>query len=125
MFDGLSDEKQVRMLEQTLDLLDQFKAEGRDPIEHLLAAYLSGDEKKMLAAMLETYDPENELDKKLMKRLFTDRNATMSDRIAKKIEAGRGKSFFFAIGAGHLVGAEGMVAKLRARGLAIERVRSE
>ena len=125
VFDGLTSGEQVRMLEQTLDLLAEFKAEGRAPVEYLLEAYLAGDDKKMVDAMLETYDPENELDKKLIKRLFTDRNATMSKRIAEKLEAGKGKSFFFAIGAGHLVGEEGMVKMLRARGLTIEPVRSE
>lgn len=122
VFEELTMAEQIQMLEQTLDLLDEFKKKGEDPIEEMLAAYLAGDSKKMLAAMLESYDPENELDKKVMKRLFYDRNVRMADRIADKIKLAKDKSFFFAVGAGHLLGDDGMVRLLEKKGYKLERI---
>jgi uncharacterized protein YbaP (TraB family) len=122
VFDGLTQDEQIRMLAQTLDQIDEFKAKGQDPIAGMLEAYLAGDEAKMLATMLETYDPENELDRKVMKRLFFDRNQTMGGRIAEILAAKPGQSHFFAVGAGHLLGDDGMVALLRAKGFKLERI---
>jgi len=123
VFDDLTQAEQIRMLEQTLDLIDEYKAKGKDAIDELIQAYLSGQDKKLLDAMMESYDPNNELDRKVMKRLFTDRNERMSERIAKKLSASPGKSIFFAVGAGHLVGDQGLVALLREAGYQIERVK--
>lgn len=123
VFDDLTQDEQVRMLEQTLDLMDEFKAKGTDPIKELLTAYLQGDDKKLLDAMLESYDPDNDLDRKVMKRLFDDRNHRMTERIGKKLSEAPGKSIFFAVGAGHLVGDKGMVAMLRQAGYKVERVK--
>jgi uncharacterized protein YbaP (TraB family) len=122
VFEELTLAEQIQMLEQTLDLLDEFKKKGEDPVEEMLLAYLAGDSKKMLAAMLESYDPENALDKKVMKRLFFDRNVRMADRIADKIKLAPDKGFFFAVGAGHLLGDEGMVRLLEKKGYKLKRI---
>ena len=76
----------------------------------------------MMNKMLEEYDPKDPLEAKLMKRLFTDRNERMAERIAKKLKAEPGKSFFFAVGAGHLPGDDGIVERLRKAGYKVKRV---
>ncbi len=123
VFDSLTIKEQVRMLQQTLDQLDEFRAKGSDPVTELLDAYLKGDEKNLYDTMMETYDPTNPLDKKIMKRLFFDRNIRMADRMAAKLKKNEKSSFFFAVGAGHLLGDQGVVSLLRKKGFKLTRVK--
>ena len=119
IFDGLSKDEQVHMLRQTLDLIERQKKAGKDPIEELMTPYLAGEGARLLAALNEGLDPKDPLDMKLMKRLLTDWNKVMSDRIQAKLAAAPDKSHFFAVGAAHLVADDGIVATLKARGMKV------
>ena len=57
-----------------------------------------------------------------MKRLITDRNKVMTDRIAAKLKASPNKTYLFAVGSAHLLGDDGIVAQLKKKGLTVERV---
>jgi hypothetical protein len=122
VFDALSLEEQVRMLRQTLDLLDEHKQKGRDAVMELMEAYLSGDEQKLLAAVLESYDPDDPLDRKVMQRLLGDRNRLMAERIDARLKEDPGKTFFFAVGAAHMLRDDGIGRLLEARGHRLERL---
>ncbi|HSA19898.1 MAG TPA: TraB/GumN family protein, partial [Myxococcota bacterium] len=122
VFDGLSTEEQVRMLRETLDMLDEFKRQGRDAIRELVQAYLGGDEDKLLQAVMESYDPTDPLDQKVMKRLLSDRNQRMAERIAARIQAAPDKGMFFAVGAAHLLREDGVGRLLEARGYKLARL---
>jgi uncharacterized protein YbaP (TraB family) len=124
IFDSLSQKEQVVLLEKTLDLLAEYKKKGVDPVEELIEVYLKGDEEALWSAMRETYDDDDPLDRKLMKRLFSDRNEKMLKRIEKKLKSAPSEKYFFAIGAGHLVGADGLVAMLRKNGFKVLRIPS-
>ena len=50
----------------------------------------------------------------LHKRMFDDRNLRMTDRIVEMQQAGG--RYFVVVGAGHLVGDQGIVAMLERRG---------
>ncbi len=52
--------------------------------------------------------------------LFTDRNVGMADRVEEYLRGDR--TIFVVVGAGHLIGAESVIALLRARGHTIERL---
>jgi uncharacterized protein YbaP (TraB family) len=121
----LTEKEQVHMLRETLDLLDKHRARGSDPVEALMAPFVAGDDKALLGAMFESYDPKSPVDVKLMKKLFWDRNAVMADRIAAELARSRGSAALFAVGAGHVVGDEGIVARLAKRGLGVRRVARE
>jgi uncharacterized protein YbaP (TraB family) len=120
VFDKTSPADQVAMLDEALTQRDAAKKDGRDPIKELLDAYVSGDEAKIEAAMDRDYDPKNPVEVRLRKRLVVDRNHSMEERIATKIKDGT-KSWFFAVGCAHVIGAEGIVALLRAAGVKVER----
>ncbi len=124
VFDSLSQKEQVKMLRDALDERDKYKAKGVDFIKVLIDIYLRGDEKELLEKMTEEYDPTDPLDRKMMKLLFTDRNTRMTERIAAKLKASPAKSLFFAIGAGHLPGPEGIVSRLQKAGFKVTRVGS-
>jgi len=122
VFDGLTKDEQARMLEQTLDQRDQDLREGNDPVAKLMNLYVVGDEIPLLTELNAGFDKTKPLDQKLLKRLITDRNKIMTDRIAAKVKASPNKAYFFAIGAAHLLGDDGVVAQLKKKGLTIERV---
>ncbi|MBN2495034.1 MAG: TraB/GumN family protein [Deltaproteobacteria bacterium] len=123
VFDSLSRAEQIRMLEGVLDMLQEFKQKGEDPVEKLILSFLSGEESRVVNAIKESYDPKNPIDRKLMKRLFEDRNTSMSQRIAARLKKEKEKSFFFAIGAGHLPGETGIAERLRKAGFKVTRVK--
>ncbi len=124
VFDSLSLKEQIKTLKEALDKREENKKKGIDPFEEMLNIYLQGDLDQLQAKMKEEYDPNDPLMKKMWKRLFTDRNIRMTQRIQEKIKAAPDQSFFFAIGAGHMPGKQGIVQLLRKAGLKVVRVKS-
>ena len=122
VFDGLTDTEQVGMLAETLDQRDKARKEGRDPLHELLVAYVAGDEDGLEKALDRDYDPKDPLDVKMRARLLTDRNVHMAERITDRVHRTPARSWLFAVGSAHLLGTDGVVAKLRAAGLGVVRV---
>jgi uncharacterized protein len=123
VFGKFTIEEQVAMLRATLDDLDRARKEGRTPISELRTAYLSGDLAKIDAEMKEwTGALDDTLEKRFMTALITDRNKLMAERMAAKLRAQPGKSFFFAVGAAHLHGPEGVISLLEKAGFKLTRV---
>ena len=136
VFDGLTAQEQTAMLRDTLDLLDRYEAEGRDPIEELVAAWLSGDEARLLDLLAEGFGDDPELSKRIEHDLVWKRNVRMADRIDAQIKADPARECFFAVGALHVPDARlgddateeqrltqrGVVTLLRAKGYEVRRV---
>ena len=120
VFDGLTKDEQTRFLEESLDERDKAERDHKDLFVTLMNLYIAGDEGPLLKELNSGFDTSKPLDVKLMKRLITDRNKIMSDRIATKVKAPR--SYFFAVGAAHLLGDDGVVAQLKKKGLTVDRV---
>ena len=110
------------MLRQALDEREKNREKGKDLLAMMVEMYLKGDADVLMERMMEEYDPDDPLDSKLIKKLFTDRNHVMAERIAKRIREAPGKSFFFAVGTGHLPGDDGVLALLRKAGFEVTRV---
>lgn len=122
VFDGLTKDEQARMLEQTLDQRDKDLKDGKDPVGNLMNLYIAGNEAPLLAELNVGFDLTRPLDRKLLDRLITSRNKKMSDRIVVLVKAHPTRGYFFAVGAAHLLGDDGVVAQLRKKGMKIERV---
>jgi len=122
VFDSLTQEEQVEMLRQALEEREKNLEKGKDLLEMMVKMYLAGNADLLMERMMEEYDPENPLDSKLIKKLFTDRNHVMAERIAARIRETPGKSCFFAIGTGHLPGDDGVLALLQKAGFGVTRV---
>jgi len=116
VFDGLTAAEQAALLRDTLDQIDRYRRERRDPTEELVAAYVSGEDARVTRLLEEDFDPQDPLDVKVRQRLFTDRNARMADRITACLRAAPPRAYLFAVGAGHVVGADGLVARLERAG---------
>lgn len=110
---GFSPELQRQML---LDAIDEAE-KGPEQFGPMLLAWERGDlatlEDFVIEDMREEY-PE------LYEVLFVRRNAAWMDILMRELE-GEGVDFV-AVGAGHLLGEDGLVAQLRARGVTVERV---
>ncbi len=124
VFDTFSTQEQVTMLEGMLDLLDRLAAEGRNPVDDLVELYLAGDADELVRAV-ERYsiaDTTPGLRQRLSKALLTDRNRRMAQRILQKVRLHQHRRFFFAIGAAHCPGPDGVLQLLARNGLRVERI---
>ncbi len=122
VFEGLTLDEQIALHVQAMDQLEEAAARNSSPARELVEIYLLGDGAALLEKMNEAIDESDPAAAKFMKALVTDRNVRMADRIAKKIAAEPGRGFFFAIGAAHMPGEDGIVALLRQAGFSVSRV---
>lgn len=109
VMDNFSHEEQLMMLRAVLKRTQQTKQNDFDKI---LNAYLQGNadkisqlDDKITGAML----PAN-LWARMRVKLIDERNSVMAERV---IEEGVAKNIFVAVGASHLAGPGGLVAKLK------------
>ena len=115
LFANMSDAEQVKMLEQTLDELDQAAA----MFAKMNAHWTKGDSEGMATLM-------NEMDAQspaFYKALIVDRNANWADWIDKRLA--KPGVVFVGVGAGHLGGKDSVQNLLRKRGIKSARVAAE
>lgn len=122
IFDGLTNDEQVKLLEQTVTQIEKARADDATPLEKLTKVYLEGDEEKLLQLMYSELDPDDELSNRLMKKVLDDRNVRMVKRMLEKAFAAPDKTHFVAVGAGHYPGEKGIVALLRKTGFKVRRL---
>lgn len=112
LFDSLPDREQLAFLHETLRDLDKAPRQ----LAPLLAAWAAGDVgrlQRLLAA-------EDSGSSALHRLLFTTRNVTWANWIRDRLQ--RPGTVFVAVGAGHLVGRDSVLADLRHMGIRAERV---
>lgn len=123
IFDDFKEAEQIAMLKSTLKSLAKEREEGKDSMQELLNLYLTGDIVELgdfIKALNDaTEEGDKELTAKLTKKLFDDRNLSMTETIAKFLSAEPGKSHFFAVGAGHYTGATAIQDLLAKKGYTI------
>lgn len=103
--------EQAQALEQTLREIED------DPLSYdrLAKAWAASD---LAALQAEALDPMQKESPALFKRLVTDRNRAWTARIVERL-AGSGKTVV-VVGAGHLIGPQGLPQRLRALGYRVE-----
>lgn len=101
--------EQNKLLDETLSQLEQ----GPVYFRSILNAWQIGDSAKIKELTQSEIDTDPDA-RKLYHALFTARNHAMSKKIDKIAESG--KNYFVVVGAGHLVGEEGIVELLRGKG---------
>jgi len=106
------------LLEETLDELES----GENVIEPLLVAYLQGDAETLLELVAQLEKSSDPQVRSTMERLLDARNVLLAERIAALMQQSPETRWFFAVGAGHLAGEGGVVARLRRLGIPIVRV---
>jgi len=111
IFDEAPLADQVASLEHALVQIEEEPA----AFDRLVEAWVEGD---VCRLEREALQPLKRVSPVLYDRLITDRNRRWAERIETML-AGSGETFV-AVGAGHLIGADGVPALLRARGLKVE-----
>lgn len=110
---GFPIEVQVEWLVETMDQAEQ----GQELFESMAQAWEAGDVRtleQLVVADMRNESPE------VYEVLLVNRNNAWITQIVRELE-GAGVDFV-AVGAGHVIGPDGLVAQLRARGYAVERV---
>jgi len=104
LLSSLSEEFQDRLLLSSL--VDMEKS--HDVLDFLTQAWQSGDAAAMQELITSSVRDYPQL-KPLMTKLFDDRNTAMTAKIERFLQTP--KSYFVAVGAGHLVGDKGILSK--------------
>jgi len=115
MLDGLSLALQELMLKDTLLRIDELEGNTRK----LMQAWSEGDEAELERQIFEPLEEAPELEP-YYDALIWQRNASMAARLVEL--AGDGRTRFVVLGAGHMVGAKGIPARLAEQGFVVERV---
>ncbi|MBU3070077.1 TraB/GumN family protein [Aestuariicella sp. G3-2] len=111
LFDELSDNEEASFLQQTLTEFHK----APDSLRAIMAAWKAGDEASLTALINGAF--ENREDK-LFQRMFSDRNAMMQEKVSARL--GRGERLFVVVGAGHVVGSEGLRGLLEQEGYQVK-----
>ena len=113
-FADLSPEVQREMLQEAISESENVAT----MIGEMSAAWERGDDEALQRAVI---DDSREEYPELYQMLFVDRNNAWMTVLTREME-GSGVDFV-AVGAGHIIGPDGLVAQFRARGYRVERVR--
>ena len=115
LFNQLEQSTQIAFLKQTMTEYDQ----GETYLDLIASAWRSGDIKQLESLVLDNMlqDPSMH---DLNEKLFTERNIKMAKQISKMLDS-HDHNVFVVVGAGHLLGADGIVATL-AKDYRVERV---
>ena len=108
---GAGQAEQIASLSETLKEME----EKPDEYERLLRAWMSGDLKALDA---EALAPLRKASPALFRRLVSDRNVSWTRTLDERLK-GKGKTVV-VVGMGHLIGPDGVPARLRALGYQVE-----
>lgn len=139
VFGGFTREEHGRMLVDALDQLDDYEKKGRNPVEEMIGAWRSGDEKRLMELLDDGFGKDPVLRDRMESRLLWQRNQLIAERIAARMAKDPSRTVFFAVGALHLPDPrrpeemteeqrrafdvkKGLVTLLRERGYRLERV---
>ena len=114
LFDQLPAELQQQFLRKTLLEIGEL----RETMVGAIAAWKSGDSDALQELLFQSLGDAPEL-KPIYDKLFAERNVKMAETIAGYL--GTDSRYFVLVGAGHLVGDDGIVALLEARGFRVKR----
>jgi uncharacterized protein len=114
VFAGMSEGEQLQMLAEALDQA----AAGPAQIDQMHLQWRTGDAEGLwtgMAAQLRRDYPQ------LYRRINVDRNDAWVPQLVERLESGN-DDVLVVVGALHLLGEDGVVEKLRARGFRVERI---
>jgi uncharacterized protein YbaP (TraB family) len=122
IMDGIGEQGQISLLRQTLDYLEAVEPGAPGPIDRLLQAYLEGDPDELVRVSFEYADMEDPVTREFVDAMLHERNERMAKRIDERLKGHQGDVQFFAIGALHVPGPDGVKARLEKAGYTLTRV---
>ena len=119
IFEDMSDEEQLRLLDDTIEFMQQAKLNETSVAEQSVNAYLQGDLDRLMR-YLTSYMKDEPFYEGLLYKLMDERNVKMTETILSLVTQNPDQVFFFAIGAGHFWGENGITSLLKNQGYSIE-----
>lgn len=119
IFEAMSVDEQLRLLEDTIEFMQQAQVEQTSVAERSVNAYLRGDLDRLMQ-YLTSYMKDEPFYDNLLKKLMDDRNIKMTETILSLVKQNPQQKFFFAIGAGHFWGESGINTLLAQHGYSIQ-----
>lgn len=113
--DGMGRREQLQMLEESLEEA----AEGRRELEKLHAAWRAGDADTLWDEMAREMRAEYPA---LYRRINVERNDAWLPKLEQRLREEDSDDVLVVVGALHLLGSDGVVEKLRAKGYRVERI---
>jgi len=115
MLAGLSDQEQILMISWTMEDLEHVA----EDFDEMVRIWERGDIQEMEEEQRKEVheDPRFE---PIWKSMFDNRNVAMADRIGTLMQTN--KRLFIVVGAGHLVGPQGLITLLRQRGYTVRQL---
>ena len=123
IFESMSTQDQLRLLDDTIEFMEQAQREQTSVAERSVDAYLQGDLDKLMR-YLTSYMKDEPFYDNLLTKLMDDRNIQMTDTMLSLVQQNPEQVFFFAIGAGHFWGENGINTLLEQRGYSVRVVPS-
>jgi uncharacterized protein YbaP (TraB family) len=115
LLSSLSEEFQDRLLLSSLINMEK----SHEVLDLLTQAWRSGDAAAMQEVITSSVRDYPQL-QPLVTKLFDDRNTAMTAKIERFLQTPR--SYFVAVGAGHLVGDQGILSQLRRKNFTVEQL---
>lgn len=112
LFDSMTAAEQEEYLASTAEVLES--GEFDTELNELVEAWGKADSRGIQKAIEDGEAAVPASAQWFITRLIKDRNASMTARIEEFLRSG--KQYFVAVGAGHIVGGDGIVARLKAKG---------
>ena len=134
MFDSYSTELQVLLLTSVLyQYKTFFEADGSEEeqsdsnaaaeyFEMMLNLWKSGDDVKFLEILYKDVELEDPLEIEYSDKLWKERDIAMTEKIIIFLNEDEG-DYFVVVGGGHMVGKDGIVARLIEEGFKVERIK--
>jgi uncharacterized protein YbaP (TraB family) len=94
-------------------------AKGQETMDRMLHAWTAGSPQAMDAVITDEVR-EYPVLQPVMEKVLYQRNDTMTQKIEQFLQTG--KSYFVAVGAGHLVGERGILSQLRGKNYTVEQL---
>ncbi len=119
IFESMSESEQLRLLDDTIEFMQQARLDETSVAEQSVNAYLKGDLDRLMR-YLTSYMKDEPFYERLLYKLMDERNIKMTETILSLVKQNPDQTFFFAIGAGHFWGKNGIDALLKKQGYSIE-----
>ena len=126
-FNELTEDEQVAFLKATLDFQEKDRREGRNRMKEAAEIYATGDLQKVNAMATDWMaelagGKEAPIVKKLMESVLKKRDVIMADYIDATLKKDSANVHFFAAGAGHYAGTDGVPSLLEKKGYKVTRI---
>lgn len=122
LFEQFTVEEQVELLDSMLQFMADMRSQNKSYTDEIIDAYLGGDLEELEALMVDYEMEDTALQEKFEKLFIENRNKLMAKRIEMRLNAHPKERAFFAVGAAHLYGDQGLPELLRKQGFKVERV---